>query len=379
MTLGIYTDDTCTTISQNIDLSGYIINLYKNYYYYYGEDKGSEIAEMYETAIATWNEKMSVFKICQPCRAYNLYWDQGSGSSNDHRKTRVLNGEENDGEGEETERFNCYDDAGYTNVDQCYKFETHTSLEAAETDDLRIASAQGSILRIKVNGKTYGEGGYTSPPKKSTMLARGGAALFTAVGLAILIFVIQRRLDRHKRRASRELKQKLNEKDAQDSSGTMGFPRRLWSFPWRLPPTPHGTSPVDTVSNMDAHVTPSGSLEIPTLGSSSVDQEIHNCKKEQTSTIFKSLQTKLAKKVTSPPDDGLTPSNTKLADLSKEEKLKAPSTEESTVGGIECANQRVKIPPLIRAISKSENLETLRMPSGKAFYCDQESVTTKIV
>ena len=37
---GIYTDNKCTTISPYIDLTGYIVNLYKSYYYYYGVDRG---------------------------------------------------------------------------------------------------------------------------------------------------------------------------------------------------------------------------------------------------------------------------------------------------------------------------------------------------
>jgi hypothetical protein len=98
---------------------------------------------------------MSVFKLCQPCRAYNLFYDQ---NNNEHH--RAL---ENNGDGEAQERYNCYDDAGYTNVDQCYKFETHTRLAPAGEYDLSLASDQGTILMIKANGTTYGSGGYTSP------------------------------------------------------------------------------------------------------------------------------------------------------------------------------------------------------------------------
>lgn len=176
MTLGIYTDDKCSVISQTIDLTGYIMNLYQNYYYYYGEDKGTQVAQAYQNAIDTWNEKMSVFKVCQPCRAYNLHAedDAGSGSrSDDHR--RFLNGDENDGEGDERERYNCYDDAGYTNVDQCYKFETHTSMEAASSEDLQIASAQGSILRVRAYGRTFGRGG-TSRRRRCSRSFRGSSS-----------------------------------------------------------------------------------------------------------------------------------------------------------------------------------------------------------
>lgn len=58
---------------------------------------------------------MSTFKVCQPCRAYNLFAENGSSHSRDRRR---LGGDENDGDGEEQERFNCNDAAGYTNVNQ---------------------------------------------------------------------------------------------------------------------------------------------------------------------------------------------------------------------------------------------------------------------
>lgn len=100
MTLGIYTDNQCTTISPWIDLETYIVRLYRNYYY--SDEKGYKVAEMYKEAINTWNEKMTSFKICQPCRAYNLHEAQ-----TDRHGHRLLGGEDNDGDGEEQERYNC--------------------------------------------------------------------------------------------------------------------------------------------------------------------------------------------------------------------------------------------------------------------------------
>ena len=154
MTLEIYTDNRCTMLSEDMNLEAYILNLY-NYYGYNG--RGKQVAQEYAEAIDTWNEKMSVFKVCQPCRAYNLYYDQNR-NSHDHRRL------ENDGEGDENKRYNCYDDAGYTNVDQCYKFETHTKLEPAYDVDLSLADDQRSILLIHANGKTYGRGEPYSTP-----------------------------------------------------------------------------------------------------------------------------------------------------------------------------------------------------------------------
>ena len=190
MTLEIYTDNLCTMLSEEMNLEAYILNLY-NYYGY--NNQGQKVAEQYAEAIETWNEKMSVYKICQPCRAYNFYYDQNH-NSHDHR--RFL---ENDGEGEEQERFNCYDDAGYTNVNQCYKFETKTQMEPAYEADLSLADDQGSILKIHAFGKTYGRGGYSTPyvgywdfditPEQMMYLSFGSIVV---VWIAMLLFFHQR-------------------------------------------------------------------------------------------------------------------------------------------------------------------------------------------
>merc|ERR1711865_734562 len=108
---------------------------------------------------------MEVYKICQPCRAYNLnpnsYEAQsGSGSrdSNDGGSNDL-----EDGEGyEEQWGYNCYDSAGYTNCHQCYKFQAKTDMEEASMDDLQRASDQGTIIEIKVDGVNYGQNGFES-------------------------------------------------------------------------------------------------------------------------------------------------------------------------------------------------------------------------
>merc|ERR1712232_1534386 len=63
--------------------------------------------------------------------------------------------------GEEYNGFNCYDDAGFRNCNQCFKFETHSDMEEASTDDLELATKQGTIISIDVDGVSYG-GSYSS-------------------------------------------------------------------------------------------------------------------------------------------------------------------------------------------------------------------------
>ena len=207
ITLGIYSDRSCAVLSQTT-LTDYVVRLYKNSHYYSSE-KGYEVAATYEQAIQSWNDGMEFFKVCQPCKAYNLQWDDDSENnhgSNDHRdrKRRIL-GDDNDGDGEEQERFNCFDEAGYTNVNQCYKFETMTAMEKADRQDLQLAS--DTILRLKVNGRIYGKGGYTSPMPRLEKIVIDCIALAIALFLAVLVRLLQRRQGKHnKRRMPRRLR-----------------------------------------------------------------------------------------------------------------------------------------------------------------------------
>ena len=143
---------------------------------------------------------MSIYKTCQPCRAYNLAnGDNGDNSGSGDHRLRFL--EENDGEGDDEQwGYDCYDYAGYTNCNQCYKFQTKTDMEPATIDDLKIASRQGSILEIRVNGKRYGRGGYKRFPRLSKFfddVPKWGLIMIgVAIGLGLLaIFtLIWRRL-----------------------------------------------------------------------------------------------------------------------------------------------------------------------------------------
>ena len=176
-TYGIYTDEACTKPSDDMTWNEYIIKLYAQDDYNYGY----ELANQQEQATHRWNALMNEYKICQPCRAYNRIV---MGDDNDNNND---DGDDDDGEydgeadgdddyyyvyegydddfvgddgGGNSEQwgYNCYDDAGYTNCNQCYKFESKTDLEIATTQDLERASAQGTILSIEVGGVQYGEG-----------------------------------------------------------------------------------------------------------------------------------------------------------------------------------------------------------------------------
>ncbi len=142
---------------------------------------------------------MSSFKVCQPCKAYNLLWNQQQEKGDKHERRRRTNDRllgnndnknNNDGDGTEQARYNCYDAAGYTNVNQCYKFESKTSMAIAEPEDLARASKQGSILMIKAYGNVYGEGGYVSKSELDMQAIYISLAIFAACSVAICMSCI---------------------------------------------------------------------------------------------------------------------------------------------------------------------------------------------
>jgi hypothetical protein len=157
ITDGLYLDEDCTQ-KASMSFMTYIIKFYTTYYYY--QELGEEVALQWEQNVERWNELMQDFKICQPCRAYSK--SPNYSDNDNHRSFRFLgenNGEYNGQGDDEKWGYNCYDNAGYQNCDQCYKFEVKTDLEPASQEDLQRASAQGTILAIKVDGQTYGKGG----------------------------------------------------------------------------------------------------------------------------------------------------------------------------------------------------------------------------
>jgi hypothetical protein len=104
---------------------------------------------------------MDIFKVCQPCRAYSLNQISESNSNGQEDEDKHRRWLENDGEGEaEQYGYNCYDDAGYTNVNQCYKFETKTDLTQILEES--VAMASDTIVTIQINGTVYGSGGFAS-------------------------------------------------------------------------------------------------------------------------------------------------------------------------------------------------------------------------
>ena len=228
ITDSLYTDEDCTQKSY-MSFADYIIKWYTNYYY--DSDKGQQVAEKWQANTVRWNELMTDYKVCQPCRAYT----KTPTYDDDVDRLRFLRrlDDNDDGEGDEEQYgYNCYDDAGYRNCskllillyfvycllyslvfiavallhahalslykfkstngmkDQCHKFETKTDMEAATVSDLERASAQGTILAIKVDGVTYGKGGIDWHDVE--LETQAGIFVLVAVAILGMIFLLVR-------------------------------------------------------------------------------------------------------------------------------------------------------------------------------------------
>lgn len=170
---------------------------------------------------------MSYFKVCQPCIAYNRQQDY----RRRRRKDRLLEREDRllEGGGNceyERDKYNCYDDAGYTNVNQCYKFESKTSLRAASTDDLLAASNQGSIVRITSSEQVvYGKGGYGTHTSRAKWNMASTLIILAIVALACVYFalvlhskIISRRRRRMKVALNKRHKRKSQERRSRSRS-----------------------------------------------------------------------------------------------------------------------------------------------------------------
>ena len=183
MTIGLYTDQRCAVEYQGelavdevlgnlaIQVGGDGNNNQNNDNDYENWNAGLILGQYAEA----WNEAMSIYKVCQPCRAYNL---QMNYVSNGNRQLEDNNYGPNNG------YFQCYDPAGYTgtlgyiiflrgsfsscsltpflflcsiDVNQCMKFRTKTSMEPASFQEVVTASQQGSLLQTEIEGVIYGK------------------------------------------------------------------------------------------------------------------------------------------------------------------------------------------------------------------------------
>lgn len=198
MTYGLYIDAYCTTEASGVTYLDYLKTSGAN-------DDGGESS--FISSLSRWNDLLSDYKVCQPCRAYSRVRSNQGGShdSGDHSGSRDDEEEEewgeDDGEGNNKQwGFDCNDDAGYLNCNQCYKFESQTDMEAASTADLEAATKQGSMLAIRLaDGTKYGKGQYRTPGQVGRVLKKTALWLSFSVLLIRIVFAYVRYFQKRRR------------------------------------------------------------------------------------------------------------------------------------------------------------------------------------
>lgn len=140
ISLGLYTDSRCSEDymgSMNVEA---ILA---------ATGTGNDGIYTLEEGLSKWNDAFDAFKVCQPCKAYDLGFNKD-----------LNEGREGGGQDENGQSFDCVDDAGYTDVNQCMKFRTKTEMLPAAFRDIKLAHQQRTIVEVEVLGTTYGYGGY---------------------------------------------------------------------------------------------------------------------------------------------------------------------------------------------------------------------------
>ena len=154
--IGLYTDSKCSNL-----YGGDTVDVYDMY----DQDRrrlGSGSGDQYplNETVALYNEAFSIFKICQPCIAYDL-----------------------------DNYMECDDEAGYTNVNQCMKFSSKCERQTASLSDVSLAAAQKSTVSIKLMGqyitssKSYS---YSDTTIDLNEESKGAETFFFVASLALL-------------------------------------------------------------------------------------------------------------------------------------------------------------------------------------------------
>lgn len=116
--VGLYTDSSCLAPYTFPKDSTVTVSSVLSTYYGYEIDAA--------TSVSTFNTLLDDFKVCQPCRTY----DVSNNVADDNGNLYV-----------------CNDSAGYYGVNMCSMFATTTTIETASFHDVSKASSQTTIVR----------------------------------------------------------------------------------------------------------------------------------------------------------------------------------------------------------------------------------------
>jgi len=160
--VGLYTDTQCledysVTTDELEDIIG---NMFND-----GGGSGSQdenydfSSDSFSDSMDRWHSAFDVWHTCHPCVAYDIENLDGSKYVqqddyynnyyyNNRKRKRKLGGEYS----AEGDVFECYDDAGYTNVNQCMKFSAKTVMKTATLRDLSLGRTQATLVEYPLSG-----------------------------------------------------------------------------------------------------------------------------------------------------------------------------------------------------------------------------------
>lgn len=155
--IGLYTDTQC--VKEYPSDTDMIESILGNFFINNGgsHDSGDQnydfSGDSLSDSFSRWNSAFSVWQTCHPCVAYDIENTDGSKYvQNDdyyyYNRNRKLGGEYS----AEGDIFECYDDAGYTNVNQCMKFSAKTVMHTATFRDLSLGRTQGTLVDTPLAG-----------------------------------------------------------------------------------------------------------------------------------------------------------------------------------------------------------------------------------
>ena len=152
ITLGLYTDTACVEEyeSQGSNDPITVENVLGNVLIGGGSHDSGDGDGNYDfsswtlaESLSYWDTALSKFKQCQPCVAYDLQNYPGGANEGGNYGDDYSNNNNNNGD-----TFDCYDDADYTNVNQCMKFMAKTTMNTATFRDVSLGRTQGTLLPI---------------------------------------------------------------------------------------------------------------------------------------------------------------------------------------------------------------------------------------
>ena len=165
--LAMYTDTQCIDEypMSTSEMEGYIGNIFTERGSGSGDGGGDYADDSLYDSLQRWHSAFDVWHTCHPCVAYDIentdgtkyaggddgyknYYYNGYNYNNYNNGNRKLGGEYS----AQGDVFECYDDAGYTNVNQCMKFSAKTYMQTATFRDLSLGRSQSTLVDSPLSG-----------------------------------------------------------------------------------------------------------------------------------------------------------------------------------------------------------------------------------